>query len=73
MAYSSITLHSWFYFFEGRSLVLILRNLGYSEKKRQGFLYASADIFMSFELPCKIMILIGIGIMFLLTVLFILL
>ena len=42
-------------------------------QKRRGFLYASADIFMSFELPCKIMILIGIGIMFLLTVLLILL
>lgn len=121
-----------FIFFEGRSLVLILRNLGYSAKKRRGFLYASADIyfssitpsatggqpasawfmhkdgisgvavtvslilnltmytlaiitlglfsliffpdiFMNFELPCKIMILIGIVIMFLLTVFFILL
>ena len=41
-------------------------------QKRRGFLYASADIYMSFELPCKIMILIGIVIMFLLTVLFIL-
>ena len=62
-----------FIFFEGRSLVLILRNLSYSAKKRQGFLYASADIYISFELPCKIMILIGIVIMFLLTVLLILL
>ena len=42
-------------------------------QKRRGFLYASADIYMSFELPCKIMILIGIVIMFLLTVLLILL
>ena len=119
-------------FFEGRSLVLILRTLGYPAKKRRGFLYASADIyfssitpsatggqpasayfmhkdgisgvavtvslilnltmytiaiitlgllsiiffprvFMSFELPCKIMILIGIVMMFLLTVFFIIL
>ncbi len=119
-------------FFEGRSLVLILRTLGYPAKKRRGFLYASADIyfssitpsatggqpasaffmhkdgiagvavtvslilnltmytlaiitlgllslivfphiFMSFELPCKIMILIGIAMMFLLTVFFIIL
>lgn len=121
-----------FIFFEGRSLVLILRNLGYRAKKRRGFLYASADIyfssitpsatggqpasawfmhkdgisgvavtvslilnltmytlaiitlglisliffpdiFMSFELPCKIMILIGIVMMFMMTVFFILL
>ena len=119
-------------FFEGRSLVLILRTLGYPAKKRRGFLYASADIyfssitpsatggqpasayfmhkdgisgvavtvslilnltmytiaiitlgllsiiffprvFMNFELPCKIMILIGIVMMFLLTVFFIIL
>ena len=121
-----------FIFFEGRSLVLILRTLGYPAKKRRGFLYASADIyfssmtpsatggqpasayfmhkdgisgvavtvslilnltmytlaiitlgifslicfpdiFMSFELPCKIMILIGIAMMFLLSVFFIIL
>ena len=121
-----------FIFFEGRSLVLILRTLGYPAKKRRGFLYASADIyfssitpsatggqpasayfmhkdgisgvavtvslilnltmytlaiitlglfsliffpqvFMSFELPCKIMILIGIVMMFLLTIFFIIL
>ena len=121
-----------FIFFEGRSLVLILRNLGYKAKKRRGFLYASADIyfssitpsatggqpasaffmhkdgisgvavtvslilnltmytlaiitlglfsliffpkvFISFELPCKIMILIGIAMMFLLTLSFIIL
>ena len=73
MAYSSSTLHAWFIFFEGCSLVPILRNFGYSAKKRRGFLYASADIYISFELPCKIMILIGIVIMFLLTVLLILL
>ena len=119
-------------FFEGRSLVLILRSLGYPARKRRGFLYASADIyfssitpsatggqpasayfmhkdgipgvavtvslilnltmytiaiitlgllsiiffpkiFLSFELPCKIMILIGILMMFLLTVFFIIL
>ena len=121
-----------FIFFEGRSLVLILRTLGYPAKKRRGFLYASADIyfssitpsatggqpasaffmhkdgisgvavtvslllnltmytlaiitlgiisliffpdiFISFELPCKIMILIGIAMMFLLTLTFIIL
>ena len=121
-----------FIFFEGRALVLILRTLGYSVKKRQGFLYAAADIyfssitpsasggqpasayfmrkdgisgvattvslilnltmytlsiitlgvlsiiffpeiFISYELPCKIMILIGIAIMSALTVFFILL
>ncbi len=121
-----------FIFFEGRSLVLILRTLGYPAKKRRGFLYASADIyfssitpsatggqpasaffmhkdgisgvavtvslilnltmytlaiitlglfsliffpdiFLSFELPCKILILIGILMMFLLTLFFIIL
>ena len=121
-----------FIFFEGQSLVLILRTLGYSAKKRRGFLYAAADIFfssitpsatggqpasayfmhkdgisgvavtvslilnltmytlaiitlaifslifypdifMSFELPCKIMIIIGIVMMILLTVFFIIL
>ena len=119
-------------FFEGRSLVLILRTLGYPAKKRRGFLYASADIYFSsitpsatggqpasaffmhkdgisavevtvslilnltmytlaiitlglvsliffprifidFELPCKIMILIGIFAMIILTVFFIIL
>lgn len=119
-------------FFEGRSLVLILRTLGYPAKKRRGFLYASADIYFSsitpsatggqpasayfmhkdgisavavtvslilnltmytlaiialgllslicfpqifieFEFPCKIMILIGILAMILLTVFFIIL
>ena len=119
-----------FIFFEGRSLVLILRNLDYPAKKRHGFLYASADIyfssitpsatggqpasayfmhkdgisgvavtvslllnltmytlaiitlaiisiiffpniFMSFTLPCKIMILIGVLMMILMTVFFI--
>ncbi len=121
-----------FIFFEGRSLVLILRTLGYPARKRRGFLYASADIyfssitpsatggqpasayfmhkdgisgvavtvslilnltmynlaimtlgilsliffpgiFMEFELPCKILILIGIVMMALLTVFFIIL
>ncbi len=121
-----------FIFFEGHSLVLILRSLGYTSKKRHGFLYAAADIycssitpsatggqpasayfmhkdgisgvavtvslilnltmytlaiitlglfsliffpsiFMNFELPCKIMILIGIMMMFLLTLFFIIL
>ncbi len=121
-----------FIFFEGRSLILILRTLGYPAKKRRGFLYASADIyfssitpsatggqpasaffmhkdgisgvavtvslilnltmytlaiitlglisliffpgiFMSFELPCKIMILIGIFAMLMLTTFFIIL
>ena len=121
-----------FIFFEGRSLVLILRTLGYPAKKRRGFLYAAADIyfssitpsatggqpasayfmhkdgisgvavtvslilnltmytlaiftlglisiicfptvFMSFELPCKILILFGIAMMLLLTVFFIIL
>ena len=38
-------------FFEGRSLVLILRTLGYPAKKRQGFLYASADIYFSSITP----------------------
>ena len=119
-------------FFEGRSIVLILRTLGYPAKKRRGFLYASADIYFSsitpsatggqpasaffmhkdgisavevtvslilnltmytlaiitlglvsliffprifidFELPCKIMILIGIFAMIILTVFFIIL
>ena len=40
-----------FIFFEGRSLVLILRTLGYPAKKRRGFLYASADIFFSSITP----------------------
>ena len=121
-----------FIFFEGRSLVLILRTLGYPAKKRRGFLYASADIyfssitpsatggqpasayfmhkdgisavavtvslilnltmytlaiitlglfsliffpkiFLEFELPCKIMILIGIFAMVMLTIFFIIL
>lgn len=121
-----------FIFFEGQSLVLILRTLGYSAKKRRGFLYAAADIFfssitpsatggqpasayfmhkdgisgvavtvslilnltmytlaiitlalfsliffpdifMNFELPCKILIIIGIMMMILLTVFFIIL
>ena len=38
-------------FFEGRSLVLILRTLGYPAKKRRGFLYASADIYFSSITP----------------------
>ena len=38
-------------FFEGRSLVLILRTLGYPAKKRRGFLYASADIYFSSMTP----------------------
>lgn len=38
-------------FFEGRSLVLILRTLGYPAKKRHGFLYASADIYFSSITP----------------------
>lgn len=121
-----------FIFFEGRSLVLILRTLGYPAKKRRGFLYAAADIyfssitpsatggqpasayfmhkdgisgvavtvslilnltmytlaiftlglfsiicfpgvFLSFELPCKILILFGIAMMLLLTIFFIIL
>ena len=40
-----------FIFFEGRSLVLILRRLGYPAKKRRGFLYASADIYFSSITP----------------------
>ena len=40
-----------FIFFEGRSLVLILRTLGYPAKKRQGFLYAAADIYFSSITP----------------------
>ena len=40
-----------FIFFEGRSLVLILRTLGYPAKKRRGFLYAAADIFFSSITP----------------------
>ena len=40
-----------FIFFEGRSLVLILRSLGYPAKKRRGFLYASADIYFSSITP----------------------
>ena len=40
-----------FIFFEGRSLVLILRTLGYPAKKRHGFLYASADIYFSSITP----------------------
>ena len=40
-----------FIFFEGRSLVLILRTLGYPAKKRRGFLYASADIYFSSITP----------------------
>lgn len=121
-----------FIFFEGRSLVLILRSLGYPAKKRRGFLYASADIyfssitpsatggqpasawfmhkdgisgvavtvslilnltmytlaiivlgiisiiffpriFLSFTIPCKVMILIGIVVMILLTIFFVIL
>ncbi|MCR5623222.1 MAG: flippase-like domain-containing protein [Treponema sp.] len=40
-----------FIFFEGRSLVLILRTLGYPARKRRGFLYASADIYFSSITP----------------------
>lgn len=40
-----------FIFFEGRSLVLILRSLGYRAKKRRGFLYAAADIYFSSITP----------------------
>lgn len=40
-----------FIFFEGRSLVLILRTLGYPAKKRRGFLYAAADIYFSSITP----------------------
>lgn len=40
-----------FIFFEGKSLVLILRTLGYPVKKRRGFLYASADIYFSSITP----------------------
>lgn len=40
-----------FIFFEGHSLVLILRTLGYPVKKRRGFLYASADIYFSSITP----------------------
>lgn len=40
-----------FIFFEGRSLVLILRTLSYPAKKRRGFLYASADIYFSSITP----------------------
>lgn len=40
-----------FIFFEGRALVLILRALGYSVKKRSGFLYAAADIYFSSITP----------------------
>ena len=40
-----------FIFFEGRSLVLIIRTLGYPAKKRRGFLYASADIYFSSITP----------------------
>lgn len=40
-----------FIFFEGRSLVLILRTLGYPAKKRRGFVYAAADIYFSSITP----------------------
>ena len=40
-----------FIFFEGRSLTLILRTLGYPAKKSRGFLYASADIYFSAITP----------------------
>ena len=40
-----------FIFFEGRSLVLILRTLGYPARKRRGFLYAAADIYFSSITP----------------------
>lgn len=40
-----------FIFFEGYSLVLILRTLEYKTKKRHGFLYASADIYFSSITP----------------------
>lgn len=40
-----------FIFFEGRALSLILRALGYSVKKRRGFLYAAADIYFSSITP----------------------
>ncbi|MBR5965517.1 MAG: flippase-like domain-containing protein [Treponema sp.] len=40
-----------FIFFEGLSLVLILRTLGYPAKKRRGFLYSSADIYFSSITP----------------------
>ncbi|MBQ9626717.1 MAG: flippase-like domain-containing protein [Treponema sp.] len=40
-----------FIFFEGRALALILRALGYSVKKRRGFLYAAADIYFSSITP----------------------
>ena len=40
-----------FIYFEGRSLVLILRTLGYPAKKRRGFLYAAADIYFSSITP----------------------
>ena len=40
-----------FIYFEGRSLVSILRTLGYPAKKRQGFLYAAADIYFSSITP----------------------
>ena len=40
-----------FLFFEGRSLVLILRALGYPSKKRKGFVYAAADFYFSSITP----------------------
>ena len=40
-----------FIFFEGRSLALIARTLGYPVKKRKGFLYAAADIYFSSITP----------------------
>ncbi len=40
-----------FIFFEGSSIVLIVRALGFPAKKRRGFLYASADIYFSSITP----------------------
>ncbi len=40
-----------FIFFEGWALTLILRTLGFSVKKRSGFLYAAADIYFSSITP----------------------
>ena len=40
-----------FIWFEGKSLILITRSLGYPVKHRKGFLYASADIYFSSITP----------------------
>ncbi|MBO7048615.1 MAG: flippase-like domain-containing protein [Spirochaetia bacterium] len=40
-----------FIWFEGKSLTIISRSLGYPVKKRKGFLYASADIYFSSITP----------------------